>query len=283
MFDDILFVLVTCTQDLSRRRGLQACIKSINAEDKKMPIKKNLIVFDNASSYKEDLLLLGSASLFAMSSENIGYWGALNWVNNNYERLLGKKYKYIHPIESDFVLYDIENLENARQALSSLDFLDTIRTQEFSVFWRMNYFKESWSPFRVKRSHVSKYNAVTKQSVSFSRIPGHNKIYLSNWHAKVPALHRIPAFKAAIDSLAVMDLLTETDFMMAMHKSNPKIGILDGGIWWMHLAERKNRDFELSGSFSSEKDLQTFGYRKTRVDFIPKTTPYIRVSKEIKI
>lgn len=277
MLEDVLFILVTCTQDESRRRGLESCIASINKENLRHPFYENLVIFDNGSAFTEPLEKLTVPATFAMSPENVGYWGALHWCLKNIDSLAARSFRYIHPVESDFTLYNLSRLNLAVDALELNPILNTVRTQEFFVNKKSRYFKNSWNPLRVRRSHVSPFNVVTGERVWFSPLDQVEGVYLTNWHAKVPALHRIEPFKMAIDKLATRDLVTELAFMEEMNGLCPRVGLLDGGIWWMEITEPSKSNKELSGSYSRPEDLKKFNYRNTRVDFIPRSYPQISV------
>ena len=275
---DVLFVLVTCTQEESRKAAVETCVQSINREHGRVPFEGNLVVFDNASVHKEPLSSLRAPAVYAMASENVGYWAALRWVMQNARDLMGREFAYIHPVESDFTLYQIERLAQARAFLASNQRFNTVRTQEFSVPWRFMYFKHRWNPFRVQRSNVANTNVVTGERVRFERAPGFDGIYLTNWHAKVPALHKLAPMQSTFEELAKLPVLTEPDFMAAMHKRHPGVAILDGGIWWMDLANPAKGG--LTGSYSDATALAQHNYRNSRRDFIPAVMPRIDVQRE---
>jgi hypothetical protein len=274
---DILFVLVTCTQEETRERGLNATIASLNEQHKRTPFHGNLFVFDNASSITEPLGKLTAPALFAASPENIGYWGALLWTVRNFSQGANRSFKYIHPIESDLVMGDLGALAEAKRFLDERPDFATVRTQEFSVPLRFFYYKHRWNPFRIQRSQVSNLNAVTNEKVRFLRAPGFPHIYETNWHAKVPALHRWEPFARAMEALARQPVLSEHDFMREMHRQYPKVAILDGGAWWIHsgFAEMKASRTQMTGSFTPPDLLAQHGYRTTRVDSIPEALPDI--------
>jgi len=109
-----------------------------------------------------------------------------------------------------------------------------------------------------------------------------NGIYETNWHAKVPALHRWEPFARALESLAALGNISEHDFMRAMHAQHAKIGILDGGIWWIHsgFATVKDANSQMISSYTAPAVLAKHGYRMTRVDCIPSKLPQVTVRKE---
>jgi hypothetical protein len=281
---DILFVLVTCTQERTRERGLNATIASINQQHELIPFDGNLFVFDNASSITEPLRNLKAPALFGKSPDNIGYWAALLWTVRNFSDAAKRSFKYIHPIESDLIVHDLPALAEAKRFLDEKSDFATVRTQEFSVPMRFFYYKHRWNPFRIQRSQVSNLNAVTNEKVRFTRAVGFEKIYETNWHAKVPALHRWEPFAHALEMLARKPSLSEHDFMREMHRQHPKVAVLDGGAWWIHtgFAEMKEANTQMTGSYTPPDLLAQHGYRTTRVDSIPERLPDIAIGSEWK-
>jgi hypothetical protein len=279
---DVLFVLVTCTQESSRQRGLNATIASINEEHQRVPFAGNLFVFDNASAITEPLGNLKAPAIFGVSPENIGYWGALLWTVRNFPALAKRNFKYIHPIESDLVVRDLGRIAEAKRFLDENEAFATVRTQEFSVPWRFFYYKNRLNPFKVQRSMVSNINVVTNEKVKFRRVDGFRGIYEANWHAKVPALHRWEPFAKSLEALALLGDLSEHDFMREMHKQHPKVAILDGGVWWIGsgFAKIKESKSDIISSYTPPEVLAKHGYRTTRVDSIPSELPAVSISRE---
>jgi len=282
---DVLFVLVSCTQEISRQRGLEATIASLNKEHERTPFAENLFVFDNASAIKEPLRKLKAPALFGFSPENIGYWGALLWTVRNFPAISKRSFKYIHPIESDLVIRDLHRLAEAKGFLDSNQDFATVRTQEFNVAWRFFFYKNRLNPFRVQRSMVSNVNVITNEKVRFRRASGFKSIYETNWHVKVPALHRWEPFAHALEALAVMGNISEHDFMGEMHKQYRRVALLDGGVWWIHsgFAKVKEADSQMISSYTAPAVLAKHGYRTTRVDCIPSKLPEVSVRKEWRL
>lgn len=271
---EVLFVVVTCTMEDSRERALRRLIDSINKQHRRVGFENNILVFDNGSSRTDGLKRLQPPAILVMSPENIGYWGALHWSMRHAPKLFDRQFKYIHPIESDLTLYEFERLGEAVDFLDCQDIIHTVRTQEFSVAWKKRYFKGSRSFFPRRRSWVAAYNGVTQEPVQFEKVDNFENIYRTNWHAKVPALHRFDMLKDTFETLAQYETLTELDFMRVAYQRNHQVALLDGGIYYANLNnpiwpwEKKN----VTGSWRDESKLKKIGYRMTRKDTIPKGT-----------
>lgn len=272
--EDILFVVVTCTMEESRDRALHKLIQSLNKQHRNVGFRNNLLVFDNASTRTDTLKSLDPSVVMAMSPENLGYWGALYWSMAHAETLFGRRFKQIHPIESDLVIYNLERLTEAAAFLDHQDDIHTVRTQEFSVAQKSRYFKGTRHLLPRRRSQVAAYNGVTEEPVRFEKDDRFANIYHTNWHAKVPALHRFETLQKIFETLASRDCLTELDFMKVAHSRHPDVALLDGGIFYANLNnpiwpwEKKG----ITGSWQDSETLAEIGYRMTRTDFIPKGT-----------
>ena len=261
--DDILFVVVTCSRDRWRDKALKALIQSLNRENRKLNFAPNVLFFDNDSTYKKAFSKLEFEAKFAVSEENIGYWGALLWSLENAPRLFNREFKFVHPIESDLVMYDMEKLATAVDFLKKRPDIHCVRTQEFDVEKKQCYFKNSKSFCKVQRSLVADYNGVTEEKVSFQKVQNYPDIYVSNWHAKVPALHNYNAIFDVIKQLSKEKQVTEKLFMDFYYNISNKIGILCGGIYYAQLNNPKWmwEKMRITGSWSSQKMLDKLGYR----------------------
>ncbi len=274
---DVLFVVVTCTKDRSREKALINLVKSLNKQHEVVAFDRNLLLFDNASVTTTPLDNLTVPARFAFSSKNIGYWSAINWALDNASRVFEKEFKFIHPIESDLVLFHMERLVEARDFLETRKDYISVRTQEFSVRHCKRFLKNSRSIFPVRRSAVADFNGVTNETVSFDRIEGFDNVYGSNWHSKVPALHRLEEFQSVFKDLAKQSEITEQDFMRAMHQRAPQVAVMDKGIFYAQL----NNPFWpwekrwLTGSWMNEEMAERHGYLSTRRSFIDTQYPEI--------
>lgn len=270
--DNTLYVVVAYTPDESREASLHRLIASLNKY--RASFSDNLLVFDNASPRQGAYASLQTPARFALSPENLGYWGALKWSLDNAERAFGRTFDYVHPIESDLVLYSLERLAEARRFLERTPDIATVRTQEFSYRSKSRYLKRSWHPFKVRRSWVADYNGATNEPVRFEKAIGFQNIYVTNWHAKVPGLHRFAVLRDVLDELAALPALTEHEFIKAMHRRNHQVAILDRGIWYTDDPKYQ----KLSGAYSSDAMREHYAYRNSRNDVMPAQFPAISIT-----
>ena len=148
-FQNVLFPVVLCTQDKWRRKNSIRLISCLNKIFKEFGL--SIIIFDNDSIFKDPLLDPSFPHFQVSSTVNVGYWTALRWVLDNYQKLYQRNFDYIHPIESDVKLFNFYKL------YSALDFLEknydhtTVRTQQFSVKYKKFYFKQSKFPRFLKK------------------------------------------------------------------------------------------------------------------------------------
>jgi len=264
--DKVVFVLVTCSMDEGRTQMLKQVIKALNAEHNRNGIYDNFLIFDNASRYTSPLEQVNGPARLASSQSNLGYWGALLWSMQNIKSIFGREFDYIHPLESDLIVYKTERLNKAVNLLEAEADYDTVRTQEFEVAQKHRYFKGTKSWFVKTRSWVAPYNGVTEETVEITPIIGYPDIYHTNWHAKVPALHRFRALHESFEQLAGMDNFTEHDFMIKMHEREQKVALLNKGIYYSPLSIPQKGT--VTGSYSDEEALAKNSYRPTRKDKI---------------
>lgn len=278
--DRVLFVVVSCTRDPSRERAFGRLIKSLNREHERVGFRNNLMLFDNASHIRTPTARWKVPAIFADCAENVGYWSALKWSMDNAFELFGRQFDYIHPIESDLVLYKLDRLGEAVRYLDGTSAIQTVRTQEFSIANRNRYFKGGSMWFARRRSLVADYNGVTETKVAFEKVGGFDRIYESNWHAKVPALHRWSALLNALDELAARDSIDELQFMQVMQAQSERVGVLDGGIYYA-LLNNPIWPWEkrlLTGSWSDPSKLKKAGYRPTRQDSMGHVPVDVKIS-----
>lgn len=261
---DVLFVAVTCTRDEGRERALKRLVRSLNREHRRTGLLRNLLVFDNGSTFMEPLEAITTGGWLVRSGTNVGYWSALEWCMRNAEEVCGRSFEYVHPVESDLVFYGLHRLNEAVRFLDQHSAVESVRTQEFSVARRNFYFKNGRSLLRSRRSRVADYHGVTGEKVAFERMAGFPSIHLATWHAKVPALHRMTMLKAVFAKLACSKEVTEHEFMKVAHARAPRVGVLDKGIYYTQSFAPSSRF--ITGSWSSQQALEKVGYRGTRVD-----------------
>lgn len=262
----VLKILVTCTMDETREQALDACLKSLVAADQRCAFADGLLIVDNNSKIITPVRNCELKCPKVILSRNIGYWGAVLWALENCETIFGRPFEFTHPIESDLVFFKAERLEHAVTYLQQASRVNTVRTQEFSVRFKSRYFKGRRSLFAKTRSRVAPYNGVTSEPVRLTRSNLDPEIWETNWHAKMPALHRADVLRVCLTKLKAQGEFTELDFMRLMSEGVDKVGLLDGGIYYSLLAVPQKGN--LTGSYSSESDLKKLGYRSTRTDRI---------------
>jgi hypothetical protein len=187
--------------DKSREYLAGEVCKNLSAENTDFYFSKDLIVFDNASIFTSHFKLLPEGAKLIQSNRNIGYWSAVNWILSNYKEVMGREYDYIYIIESDLIHYDLRRINLCEDFLLNNAEVGGVRTQDFSVKLKALYNKKyHWFPFVNKSSLVSQINPITGDAVWFELAEGNAKIYLTNFHAKLPSLNRIQAMKKVFNN-----------------------------------------------------------------------------------
>ena len=269
-----LYLLVTCSMDKSREYLAGEVCKNLSAENTDFYFSKDLIVFDNASIFTSHFKLLPEGAKLIQSNRNIGYWSAINWILSNYKEVMGREYDYIYIIESDLIHYDLRRINLCEDFLLNNAEVGGVRTQDFSVKLKALYNKKyHWFPFVNKSSLVSQINPITGDAVWFELADGNAKIYLTNFHAKLPSLNRIQAMKKVFNKLETKANITELDFMRLYFEEYSVMAILDGGLYKMLSSIETTY---VSGSYSSEEELGEIGYINTRVDQIVSTDFHVK-------
>jgi hypothetical protein len=269
MTDKILYALVTCSMDQSRSDLAIKVVKNLLEENKKAHFASDLLIFDNCSKFNHHLDIVPKEFTVVKSNKNIGYWSAINWILNNYEHLLKKKYKYIYLIESDLIHYNIQALKECELFLDNNFDVGGVRTQKFSVRFRWLFDKKfHFLPFVFKSSLVSQINPFTNQKVWFEKVSDFRGIYKSNFHAKLPALNRIKLMKKVFSKLVQIHKISELDFMRFYFELNPIYSVLDRGIFYQLSSISSEH---VSGSWSSDSSLVEINYKRTRNDRIIKS------------
>jgi hypothetical protein len=269
MTTNTLYLLVTCSMDETRCELAGEVAKNLIAENKNQSFFSDLLVFDNASRFEGHLKFFPTEVRVVRSDRNVGYWSAINWVLDHYQELFGRSYTYIYIIESDLVHRNMSRLDACEQFLEEHQEVGGVRTQEFSVRWRMLYDKKyHWAPFARRHSLVSQNNAITGERVWFRLGDGRRRIWLTNFHAKLPALNRLGAMRKVFTELSERDEITELDFMHLYYGLYSNMALLDGGIYRMLSSSDTSH---ISGSYSTAQQLAKAGYHNTRIGYILKT------------
>ena len=274
---DTLVLLVTCSMDETRRDLAEQVVRNLAEKLPEAGLSSDFILFDNASKFKEHIALVPLGTHIIQSPENIGYWTAIKWVLQNARNITGKAYKYIYMVESDLYHSDLKALSLCEQFLDRNPQASCVRTQEFSVRNRWRFDKAlKFLPFHVTRSEITLKNLATNEKAWFKPSAVKN-IYLSNLHAKLPALNRMDALVTVFEKLAAYKGFAEGDFFAEMVKLYPNIGVYDGGLFHS-IFSRKSAEPAVSGSYSNEKTLAQIGYQQTRYSKIVETPENIEIS-----
>jgi len=269
MTSKTLYLLVTCSMDESRASLAWDVCCNLEQQNQNYPFSKDLLVFDNASKFTDHFKVLSKGAKLVQSDRNVGYWSAIHWTLNNYKKLFDRDYDYLYIIESDLIHKDMQKLEICERFLELNPQVGGVRTQEFSVRFRKLYDKQfHWLPFAKKHSLVAQKNAITGENVWFKKDTLHEGIYLTNFHAKLPALNRIKSLNKVFAALSERSQITEIDFMNLYYREHGLIGLLDGGLYRMKSTALSHH---MSGSYSNASQLQEAGYLNTRIDRIVKS------------
>jgi hypothetical protein len=262
---DTLFLLVTCTKDITRFEILNQVVNNLcNVFDKKT--LHNMLVFDNASSYTGSVkLLTDNFNNVYQSKLNVGLWSAIHWCLKNYQTLMSRDYKYLYIIESDLIHFDdsLKKLEMCESFLDSNDDVGFVRTEEFFVAERHLYDKGSPKKNSRKYAWVTQNNFIQNKRVEFHKT-NYEGIYKCNFLAKLPALSRIQAIKEVFLDLSSLKKFSETDYQKLYYDRYKISALLDGGVFHSKLGN-ENVNVVVNGSRNYNLEID---YRPTRSDTI---------------
>jgi hypothetical protein len=262
---DTLFLLVTCTKDVTRFEILKQVVDNlVHVIDKKT--LDDLLVFDNASSYEGSVKLLTDNFVNVYQSKaNIGLWSAIHWCLKNYQSLMKRDYKYLYIIESDLIHSNdtLKKLEACESFLESNSEVGFIRTEEFLVSQRHLYDKGSPKKDSRKYAWVTQNNFIQNKRVEFFQSDC-DGMYKCNFLAKLPALSRIQTMKEVFLDLSNLKKFNETDYQKLYYQRYKISAVLDGGIFHSKLGN-ENTDVVINGSRNYNLSID---YRPTRSDSI---------------
>ena len=262
--NNTLFLLVTCSLDESRN-SISKKVTSRTVELlQSINLSHRLILFDNASSFRDHLKYIPKVTAICQSKKNLGLWSAINWVLLNYENIFKREFEYLYLIESDCLHSNFKKLSECERFLDKNKNFYCVRTQEFDVFQRWRFDKQlRYFPFYKKRSAINLSNAINQEKAFFEKNKYYSNLYVSNLHPKLPALNRISVMRKVFGSLSKLSSFSESDYFRESMKYNNQIGILNKGIYYS-IAEGIGTKKVLSGSHSSTKELKKIGYLRTR-------------------
>lgn len=257
-----LVLLVTCSRDETRRDMAIEVMQNLAVELPKAGLQNDFIVFDNNSTFKDHLQYTPAGATVIECPENVGYWSAIKWVLDHRATLLPRKYEFIYLVESDLVHHDMYRLRDAEMCLQQYPDVGCVRTQEFSVRHRWRFDKRlKFLPFHVTRSEIRLVNGTTGAKACF-KPASFGRLFISNMHAKLPALNRLAAMDIVFNNLAAQGDFTEIDFFTEMLKLYPHCGLIDGGLF--HSIFTRARQGQVSGSYTDAATLKKIGYQPTR-------------------
>ena len=253
--------------DRARAKFATMVVENLIEHNKRSSFFENLLIFDNNSNYKDHLQWVPSNVRVALSNLNIGYWSAINWTLENYQSIFNRDFKYIYIIESDLYHYDFDRIWACENFLNLNPNVGSVRTQEFSVKFKFLYDKKyTWLPFTRKNSVVSQLNAVTKENIWFKLADLKSRIWITNFHTKLPALNRTSAMKDVFERLCIScESVSEMQFIEHYQDVYKLTAVLDGGIYKIMNSINSHG---LSGSYSKPAELKKYDYRATRFDTI---------------
>lgn len=274
-----LLLVVTCSRDNSRRDLAIRVTRNLADLAPPAGLADRFVVFDNGSTLDDHLALVPRGTVVCRSERNLGYWSAIHWVLAHRGRLFGRPFDYLYIVESDLVHWDLVPLGVCERFLESEPRASCVRTQEFSVRWRWRFDKR-WQrlPFHVMRSQIILKNAVTEEKAWFRPAAGVEGVYLSNLHAKLPALNRLDALDEVFGELSEMASFTESDFFRLMMKRHPYSGVYDGGLFRSEVSWA-DRDRFVMASYTDERQLARLGYQPTRAARIERASTGISVMR----
>jgi hypothetical protein len=257
-------LLVTCSRDESRRDLAIEVMRNLAEVVPAAGLSDRLVVYDNGSTFAEHLALAPHGAVVCRSATNDGYWSAIKWVLDNRRDLLGRDFDYLYIVESDLTHSSLVPLGECERFLAQELRASCVRTQEFSVRWRLRFNKRlKMLPFYVERSAIALSNATSGEKAWFQPVDGFPGIFLSNLHAKLPALNRLRSLDAVFARLAQAQEFTEGDFFREMMKEHPLIGVLDGGLFHS-IVSYSDRKTSVMASYTAADKLAGLGYKGTR-------------------
>jgi len=274
-----LLLLVTCSRDETRRDLAIRVTTNLAELTPTAGLADRFVVFDNGSTLDDHLALVPPGTIVCRSERNLGYWSAIQWVLAHRDHLFGQPFEYLYIVESDLVHRDLVPLGVCERFLESEPRAACVRTQEFSVRLRWRFDKR-WQrlPFHVLRSQIVLRNAVTDEKAWFRPAAGLEEVYLSNLHAKLPALNRLDALDRVFGKLSEMASFTERDFFRLMMERHPYVGVYEGGLFWSAVSWA-NRDRFVMASYTDERHLGRLGYQPTRATRIERAPGEISVRR----
>jgi hypothetical protein len=148
--------------------------------------------------------------------------------------------------------------------LDANDDVGSIRTHEYSIQNSHLYNKDKPRPDSIRTIWQSHTNRVTGKAVKIFENNG--LIATTSFLTQLPAINRYDTMVSCFSQLANSQEFTEFDFQRLYWQKYVKTGIVDGGLFYCD--PRSYMSDGVTGSWSSEKKLNSIGYKQTRKDCI---------------
>jgi hypothetical protein len=258
-------LLVTCCLEPSRLEILNQVVDNILQN---IPYSRvSLTVFDNGSTEKGTVELLDANFMNLYRAEkNVGYWSAIDWWLCNIEQTVAAKMlsptetKYTYIIESDMIHYDFSKIWECVDFLDTHEDVGSVRLHEYSIAEQYLFNKDCPRPDSKRGLWQSHTNRFTGLPVTFEQASP--LIWNTTFLTQLPALNRLQTMKDVFSDLRTRQSFREPDFQKAYWDRYQKTAILDGGIFHCNLNKYGTKN--ITGSWSSEKELKKIGYQATR-------------------
>jgi hypothetical protein len=251
--DRVFFTLVICAKEKSRSQLAIDTILNLNKLLGECEFPYTVMLFDNHSTITQYKEFVPKNWITYNSRENLGYWGALYWILNR--TLDDRDDSFIYIVESDIEHKTLKPLNEVVLFLKEYKKINSVRTQNFRLKYKWFYDKDKkWLPFHITESEINLRNAITKEKAYFMKNPEFSQIYISNLHAKLPAMHRISSLRNCFNHLEEKREFSEMDFFKFMNELSPQIGVLSPGIF-KTLSTRRNSETVAGSSYLTHNPL----------------------------
>jgi hypothetical protein len=261
----IAILFVTCCLEQTRYDVVKQVFTNIKSQFRQDVIDR-MTVFDNGSTLLSVNELKQTFSNVFRVEQNVGYWSAIDWWLDS---LSGDPPDYTYIIESDITHYAAHKLQDCALFLDANPRLGAMRLHEYSIENRHLYNKDT--PVRGSKSNLwqSHTNKVTGHPVEHEHVNG--PFWATNFLTQLPALNRYDTMNWCFKQLRVHQQFSELDFQRFYHLKYNKIAVLDGGMFNTDLSSRDT----LTGSWTSQAELNRIGYQNTRFASITPQTHYV--------
>lgn len=263
----LAIALITCSRSPVRQQIEKKTIENFFEKGREIVSVADLVVFDNASTFKDHWTPNSSGVPFSFytSRKNLGLWSAINYLIEDFETNYENQFEYLYLVESDLIHKSFKTLDYLATILEKNSVLGMFRTQQFSRYQRWKYDKSfSFLPSIMHNSEsaVSWRNAVSGEKATFSSIDGSRSFLATNLHAKLPGLHRMRTLRQVFSKLKRKGEFSENDFFRFYMEEYQTNGIMQGGIW---RSSTSIFDYpEETASYAKSVAYEEAGYLRTR-------------------